>query len=59
LDSGKKEWLITQTPIIREKSHSILEGITTHGGFNGKKTITLFLYQGQDKIPHCGKKSFH
>jgi hypothetical protein len=51
----KKEWLIPQTPIIREKSHSILGSIATHGGFNGKKTITLFLYQSQEKMPHCGK----
>jgi hypothetical protein len=39
----KKEWLIPQTPSIREKSHLNLGSITTHGGFNGKNYNTLFM----------------
>ena len=43
---NKKEWLIPQTPSIRERSHSYLEGKTS---YNGKTTITLSFYPCQEK----------
>ena len=46
---NKKEWLIPQTPSIRERSHSYLEGKTSYGGFNGKTTITLSFFPCQEK----------